>query len=83
MELARRVFGHLERRCVLAAGAGDFSLALAGAFLGAGVERFQVLCDGDCEEAARVLGAPCLSRVSRAFVQAKKKGGEEKSSSPP
>ena len=58
VELARRVFGHLERRCVLAAGAGDFSLALAGAFLGAGVERFQVLCDGDCEEAARVLGAP-------------------------
>ena len=42
----------------LAAGAGDFSLALAGAFLGAGVERFQVLGDGDCEEAARVLGAP-------------------------
>ncbi|MCG4825366.1 hypothetical protein [Adlercreutzia equolifaciens] len=42
VELARRVFGHLERRCVLAAG----------------VERFQVLCDGDCEEAARVLGAP-------------------------
>lgn len=58
VELARRVFGHLERRCVLAAGAGDFSLALAGAFLGAGVERFQVLGDGDCEEAARVLGAP-------------------------
>ena len=58
MELARRGFGHLERRCGLAAGAGDFSLALAGAFLGAGVERFQVLCDGDCEEAARVLGAP-------------------------
>ena len=42
VELARRVFGHLERRCVLAAG----------------VERFQVLGDGDCEEAARVLGAP-------------------------
>ena len=58
VELARRVFGHLERRCVLAAGAGDFSLALAGAFLGASVERFQVLGDGDCEEAARVLGAP-------------------------
>ena len=58
VELARRVFGHLERRCVLAAGAGDFSLALAGAFLGAGVERFQVLGDGNCEEAARVLGAP-------------------------
>lgn len=47
VELARRVFGHLERRCVLAAGAGDFSLALAGAFLGASVERFQVLGDGD------------------------------------
>lgn len=58
VELARRVFGHLERRCVLVAGAGDFSLALAGAFLGAGVERFQVLGDGNCEEAARVLGAP-------------------------
>ena len=43
---------------MLAAGAGDFSLALAGAFLGASVERFQVLGDGDCEEAARVLGAP-------------------------
>ena len=40
----------IRDRCVLAAGAGDFSLALAGAFLGAGVERFQVLGDGNCEE---------------------------------
>lgn len=58
VELARRVFGHLERRCVLTAGPGDFSLALARAFLSAGVERFQVLGDGGCEEAARALGAP-------------------------
>lgn len=43
MELAGCVFGHLERRCVLVAGPGDFSLALAGAFLSAGVERFQLL----------------------------------------
>lgn len=43
VELARRVFGHLERRCVLVVGPGDFSLALAGAFLSASVERFQLL----------------------------------------
>lgn len=58
VELARRVFGHLERRCVLVAGPGDLPLVLGRAFLGAGVERFQMLGDGDCEEAVRVLGAP-------------------------
>ena len=45
VELARRVFGHLERRCVLVAGPDDLSLALAGAFLSAGIERFQLLGD--------------------------------------
>ena len=45
VELARRVFGHLERRCVLVAGPDDLSLAFAGAFLSAGVERFQLLGD--------------------------------------
>lgn len=57
VELARRVFGHLERRCVLVAGAGDFSLALAGAFHGAGVERFQLLGDEDHDDAVRAFGA--------------------------
>lgn len=52
VELARRVFGHLERRCVLVAGPDDLSLAFADAFLSAGVERFQLLGDGDCEAAA-------------------------------
>ena len=57
MELARRVFGHLERRCVLVAGPDDFSLALAGAFLSAGIERFQLLGDGGCDAAARAFDA--------------------------
>lgn len=57
VELARRVFGHLERRCVLVAGPDDFSLALAGAFLSAGVERFQLLGDGGCDAAARAFDA--------------------------
>lgn len=58
VELARRVFGHLERRCVLVAGPDDLSLAFADAFLSAGVERFQLLGDGDCEAAACAFGAP-------------------------
>lgn len=57
VELARRVFGHLERRCVLVAGPDDFSLALAGAFLSAGIERFQLLGDGGCDAAARAFDA--------------------------
>lgn len=57
VELARRVFGHLERRCVLVAGPDDLSLALAGAFLSAGVERFQLLGDGGCDAAARAFDA--------------------------
>ena len=57
VELARRVFGHLERRCVLVAGPGDFSLVFAGAFHGAGVERFQLLGDEDHGAAARAFGA--------------------------
>lgn len=52
VELARRVFGHLERRCVLVAGPDDLSLALAGAFLSAGVERFQLLGDEEHGAAA-------------------------------
>lgn len=57
VELARRVFGHLERRCVLVAGPGDFSLALAGAFLSAGVERFQLLGNEEHGAAARAFDA--------------------------
>ena len=57
VELARRVFGHLERRCVLVAGPGDLSLALGRAFLGAGVERFQFLGDEGRAGAARAFGA--------------------------
>lgn len=57
VELARRVFGHLERRCVLVAGPGDFSLALAGAFLSAGVERFQLLGNEEHGAAVRAFDA--------------------------
>ena len=57
VELARRVFGHLERRCVLVAGPDDFSLALAGAFLSAGVERFQLLGNEEHGAAARAFDA--------------------------
>lgn len=57
VELARRVFGHLERRCVLVAGPDDLSLAFAGAFLSAGVERFQLLGDEEHGVAARAFDA--------------------------
>lgn len=57
VELASRVFGHLERRCVLAVGSGRLSDALGEAFARAGVDDFVFLGDDEQNERARLLGA--------------------------
>ncbi|MEC4273270.1 hypothetical protein VJ923_08885 [Adlercreutzia sp. R25] len=57
VELASRVFGHLERRCVLAVGSSRLSDALGDAFARAGVDDFVFLGTDEQNERARLLGA--------------------------
>lgn len=55
VELARRVFGHLERKSVLLLGASDLLASLGEAFARAGVEDFTFL--GSEEQVARARAA--------------------------
>lgn len=55
VELARRVFGHLERKSVLLLGANDLSASLGEAFARAGVEDFTFL--GTEEQVVRAQAA--------------------------
>ncbi len=57
VELAKRVFGHLERRCVLAIGKNSLSAMLGEAFSRIGVDDFVFLGSADEVEEARLLGA--------------------------
>lgn len=56
VELARRVFGHLERRSVLVLGSGGLVPALGEAFARAGLDDFTFVGDADAADVARETG---------------------------